>query len=191
MAGYRLYIYSYYCICKYYVNSAALLSGRLSHVFRLSGTHWPETVARSHAYRRCANYTSTVALGTDLRRLTFSDTGIELRARQSTSDITRARRGRHGKARCWSKPKHKKRFRLWRARLIQRGRRHRCNWVRMHRLADRWLPQPRVLHPWPTESFAATHEIGAVCANQRTYGSVRGYRATDIPTATATHLSCW
>ena len=47
--------------------------------------------------------------------------------------------------------------RLWRAQLIQRSQRHRCHWARMHRLADRWLRQPRVLHPWPTQRFAATH----------------------------------
>jgi RNA-directed DNA polymerase len=28
-------------------------------------------------------------------------------------------------------------------------------WQRMGRLADRWLPQPRILHPWPEQRFAA------------------------------------
>jgi hypothetical protein len=40
------------------------------------------------------------------------------------------------------------------------GRRHRSQrstmtWERMLRLADRWLPQPRILHPWPEQRFAA------------------------------------
>jgi RNA-directed DNA polymerase len=47
--------------------------------------------------------------------------------------------------------------RLWRAQLIHRSQRPRCTWARMQRLAKRWLPQPRVLHPWPTQRFAATH----------------------------------
>jgi len=47
--------------------------------------------------------------------------------------------------------------RLWRTQLLHRSQRHRCNWPRMARLAARWLPKPRVLHPWPTERFAASH----------------------------------
>jgi len=27
----------------------------------------------------------------------------------------------------------------------------------MVRLAERWLPKPRVMHPWPTQRFAARH----------------------------------
>ena len=47
--------------------------------------------------------------------------------------------------------------RLWRTQLRQRGQRHRLNWERLHRLAVRWLPVPRVLHPWPLVRFAAQH----------------------------------
>ena len=47
--------------------------------------------------------------------------------------------------------------RLWRTQLLQRSQRHRLNWARMARLAARWLPKPRVLHPWPTARFAASH----------------------------------
>jgi group II intron reverse transcriptase/maturase len=46
--------------------------------------------------------------------------------------------------------------RLWRTQLRHRQR-HRLNWDRLHRLAVRWLPAPHVLHPWPSERFAATH----------------------------------
>jgi hypothetical protein len=48
-------------------------------------------------------------------------------------------------------------LRLWRRQLLHRSQRHRCNWDRMRRLAARWLPRPRVLHPWPTQRFAASH----------------------------------
>ena len=47
--------------------------------------------------------------------------------------------------------------RLWRTQLLHRRQRHRCNWERMVRLAERWLPKPRVMHPWPTQRFAARH----------------------------------
>jgi group II intron reverse transcriptase/maturase len=47
--------------------------------------------------------------------------------------------------------------RLWRTQLLHRSQRHRCNWERMVRLAERWLPKPRVMHPWPTQRFAARH----------------------------------
>ena len=55
---------------------------------------------------------------------------------------------------------HVFRFRLtllWRRALIRRSQRHRLTWVRMRELLDRWIPEPRVLHPYPSERFAATH----------------------------------
>jgi RNA-directed DNA polymerase len=47
--------------------------------------------------------------------------------------------------------------RLWRTSLIRRGQRVRYNWARMNRLVERWLPMPRILHPWPERRFAASH----------------------------------
>ena len=32
----------------------------------------------------------------------------------------------------------------------------RMNWDVFNRLAREWLPTPRVVHPWPSERFAAT-----------------------------------
>jgi RNA-directed DNA polymerase len=46
---------------------------------------------------------------------------------------------------------------LWRGSLLRRSQRHHLTWDRMHRLAARWLPAPRVVHPWPRQRFAATH----------------------------------
>jgi RNA-directed DNA polymerase len=49
--------------------------------------------------------------------------------------------------------------RLWlRAirRRSQRGRR-RWTWQRFHTLARRWLPTPRILHPYPDKRFAVAH----------------------------------
>lgn len=46
--------------------------------------------------------------------------------------------------------------RLWLRSLKRRSQRHRLNWSRMHRLAARWLPPARILHPWPTARFYGT-----------------------------------
>ena len=46
--------------------------------------------------------------------------------------------------------------RHWLKALRRRSQRHRLTWRRMFRLADRWLPRPRILHPWPDARFDAT-----------------------------------
>lgn len=46
-------------------------------------------------------------------------------------------------------------IRHWRRHLCQRSQRHRLNWPRMTRLANRWLPPARIQHPWPDERFHA------------------------------------
>jgi hypothetical protein len=46
---------------------------------------------------------------------------------------------------------------LWHAQLLRRSHRRRLTWERMNRLADRRLPTPHVLHPWPITRFAAHH----------------------------------
>jgi RNA-directed DNA polymerase len=45
----------------------------------------------------------------------------------------------------------------WWHTLRRRSQKHRLSWTRMLALADRWLPQPRVLHPYPADRFAASH----------------------------------
>jgi RNA-directed DNA polymerase len=39
--------------------------------------------------------------------------------------------------------------RLWYRTLRRRGQRRRLNWQRMRRLIQRWLPPPRICHPYP------------------------------------------
>ncbi|MHB1734646.1 MAG: reverse transcriptase domain-containing protein, partial [Ferrimicrobium acidiphilum] len=46
--------------------------------------------------------------------------------------------------------------RQWFKALRRRSQRHRLNWVRMDRLATRWLPPVRVMHPFPNVRFSAT-----------------------------------
>jgi len=45
--------------------------------------------------------------------------------------------------------------RHWFKALRRRSQRTTVNWDRMSRLADRWLPQPHILHPWPERRFDA------------------------------------
>jgi hypothetical protein len=45
----------------------------------------------------------------------------------------------------------------WWLTLRRRSQKRRISWTRMLALADRWLPRPRVLHPYPADRFAATH----------------------------------
>jgi group II intron reverse transcriptase/maturase len=46
---------------------------------------------------------------------------------------------------------------LWRRTLRRRSQKDRITWQRMTKLADAWLPPPRILHPWPDKRFAVTH----------------------------------
>ena len=46
---------------------------------------------------------------------------------------------------------------LWRRTLQRRSQRDGFTWDRMTKLANDWLPQPRILHPWPQQRFAVTH----------------------------------
>ena len=43
--------------------------------------------------------------------------------------------------------------RHWRHALRRRSQHDRMTWARMDRISKRWLPSPRIQHPWPTERF--------------------------------------
>lgn len=45
-------------------------------------------------------------------------------------------------------------IRRWLKALRRRSQRHRLNWERMVRLAQRWLPPAKILHPYPEARFA-------------------------------------
>ena len=47
--------------------------------------------------------------------------------------------------------------RLWASVIRRRSQRGRAPWQRLGPLLDRWLPHPRVLHPYPLQRFAASH----------------------------------
>jgi RNA-directed DNA polymerase len=46
---------------------------------------------------------------------------------------------------------------LWHWRLSRRSQKARLVWSRMAKLADEFLPKPRILHPWPSVRFAVRH----------------------------------
>jgi hypothetical protein len=46
---------------------------------------------------------------------------------------------------------------LWRRSLRRRSQKDRTAWDRMTKLADDYLPKPRILHPWPNARFAVKH----------------------------------
>ena len=45
----------------------------------------------------------------------------------------------------------------WRWVLHRRSQKSALTWTRMKKLADDWLPRPRILHPWPNQRFAVKH----------------------------------
>ena len=53
---------------------------------------------------------------------------------------------------------------LWKRSLMRRGQRSTVPWRRMDRLRDRYLPRPRILHPWPERRFAVKHPRWEPCA---------------------------
>ena len=48
-------------------------------------------------------------------------------------------------------------IRSWMWSLRRRSQKDSISWARIKRLADQWLPLPRILHPWPEQRFAVTH----------------------------------
>jgi hypothetical protein len=46
---------------------------------------------------------------------------------------------------------------IWRRALRRRGQKDKTDWKRISEIAGDWLPEPKILHPWPNEGFAARH----------------------------------
>lgn len=45
----------------------------------------------------------------------------------------------------------------WKHALSRRSQRGKVTWERMTKIANDWLPQPRILHPWPGQRFNVKH----------------------------------
>ena len=63
---------------------------------------------------------------------------------------------------------------LWRRALLRRSQKDRTSWTDMDRLADRWLPKPRIAHPGLQCASASNTQGGSRMREFRPYGSVRG-----------------
>ena len=46
---------------------------------------------------------------------------------------------------------------LWRRAMRRRSQRDRTTWADIDRLAERFLPKPRITHPWPSQRFRVKH----------------------------------
>lgn len=46
---------------------------------------------------------------------------------------------------------------LWQRTLRRRSQRDRTTFADMEKVADKWLPRPKILHPWPNQRFAVKH----------------------------------
>lgn len=47
--------------------------------------------------------------------------------------------------------------RIWRRALMRRSQKHRMTWRRFCRLSERWLPKPRIIHPWPEQRLCVSN----------------------------------
>ena len=46
---------------------------------------------------------------------------------------------------------------IWWRTLKRRSQSDKTTWQRARKIADDWLPKPKILHPWPSERFAVKH----------------------------------
>jgi RNA-directed DNA polymerase len=46
---------------------------------------------------------------------------------------------------------------IWRQSFRRRSQKDGMTWERITRVADDWLPKPKILHPWPQQRFAVKH----------------------------------
>jgi hypothetical protein len=57
----------------------------------------------------------------------------------------------------------------WKEALTRRSQKGHITWQRMQAIVDRWLPKPRICHPYPLERFAVRtqrSEPGAICVGE-------------------------
>jgi hypothetical protein len=70
---------------------------------------------------------------------------------------------------------------LWRCTLRRRSQRDRFTWARMSKLADGWLPAPRILHPWPDQASPSHTQGRSRMLELGSSGSMRGLLGNEHP----------
>ncbi len=79
---------------------------------------------------------------------------------------------------------------LWRRTLRRRSQKDASTWKRIARIADDWLPKPRILHPWPHQRFVVKHSRWEPYAGIPHVRICAGGRpVTGVPTAIDTPLT--
>ena len=64
--------------------------------------------------------------------------------------------------------------RFWHWTLLRRSQKRQFNWVKMRKQIEYWIPNRACSIPTPRHASPPPIRDGAVCANERPYGSVRG-----------------
>ena len=72
---------------------------------------------------------------------------------------------------------------LWRRTLRRRSQKDASTWKRIARIADDWLPKPRILHPWPHQRFVVKHPRWEPYAGIPRTDLCGGRPVTGVPTA--------
>ena len=73
-------------------------------------------------------------------------------------------------------------LRMWRETLLRRSQRDRTTWPRVKLVADAWLPQPIIRHPWPNQRFAVRHPMEEPYAGIPPVRVRAGRSAIGVPT---------
>src|ERR671910_171104 len=69
----------------------------------------------------------------------------------------KSRRGRFLIHRKTRRDRMRAKLRELKVEMRRRRQKDRTTWARITKLADDWLPRPRILHPWPSQRFAVKH----------------------------------
>src|ERR1700758_5690320 len=77
---------------------------------------------------------------------------------------------------------------LWRRSLRRRSQKDASTWQRVTKLADDWLPKPKILHPWPHQRFAVKYPRWEPYAGVPHTDLCGGRTVTGVPTAIK---RCW
>ena len=78
---------------------------------------------------------------------------------------------------------------LWRRSLQRRSHKDSSTWQRVTRLADDWLPKPRILHPWPQQRFAVRYPRWEPYAGVPHVRICAGALGTGAPTAVGLRMA--
>jgi hypothetical protein len=66
---------------------------------------------------------------------------------------------------------------------MRRSQKDGITWARMTQLVDDWLPKPIILHPWPSDRFAVTHQRWEPYAGKPHVRFCAGGSVMGVPTA--------